>query len=131
RLREDEATRSIGLVFYTAYFGQQDAKDLAQAHGVSRVLVKPSENDAILKAVDEVLASRPEDAAPGGEQLDREHLRVLVDQLLQKTGALEAQQRRVERLNRTLSTLSAVNALIVRVQDRQVLLEESCRITVE
>jgi diguanylate cyclase (GGDEF)-like protein len=131
RLREDETTRSIGLVFYTAYFGQQDAKDLAQAHGVSRVLVKPSENEVILQAVRDVLASRPEAPAPGGEQLDREHLRVLVDQLLQKTGALEAQQRRIERLNRTLSTLSAVNALIVRVQDRQSLLEESCRIAVE
>jgi hypothetical protein len=38
----------------------------------------------------------------------------MVDQLLEKTGALELQQRRIERLNRTLEVLSAVNALIVR-----------------
>ena len=131
RLREDPATAGIGVVFYTAYFGQQDAKDLAKAHGVARVLVKPADNDVILQTVKEVLASRPSQQPSTPGQLDRDHLRVMVDQLLQKTGALEAQQRRVERLNRTLSTLSAVNALIVRAQDRQGLLEEACRIAVE
>jgi hypothetical protein len=55
----------------------------------------------------------------------------MVDQLLEKTGALELQQRRIERLNRTLEVLSAVNALIVRAGDRQALLDEACRIAVE
>jgi diguanylate cyclase (GGDEF)-like protein len=55
----------------------------------------------------------------------------MVDQLLEKTGTLEAQQRRIERLNRTLETLSAVNALIVRVADRLDLLTEACRIAVQ
>ena len=139
RLREDPALQAVGLIFYTAYFGEQDAKDLAQAHGVARVLVKPADNDVILRAVRDVLASRVAAAsraasilpAASPEQLDRDHLRVMVDQLLQKTAALEVQQRRIERLNRTLSTLSAVNALIVRAQDRQGLLEDSCRIAVE
>jgi diguanylate cyclase (GGDEF)-like protein len=130
RLQLDPATATTAVLFYTAYFSTQEAKDLALAHGVARVLVKPSDNDAILAAVNEVLASR------GGPRsvpsnLDREHLRVMVDQLLDKTGALEAQQRRVQRLNRTLSVLSAVNALIVRASDRQALLEEACRIAVE
>src|SRR3954471_2218300 len=137
RLRDDPVTESIGVIFYTAYFGQPEAQQLAQAHGVARVLVKPSDNDVILQAVREALASRPTapqpvpapTSSPG--QLDRDHLRVMVDQLLQKTDALEAQQRRIERLNRTLSTLSAVNALIVRAPDRQSLLEEACRIAVE
>src|SRR5207248_9769044 len=39
--------------------------------------------------------------------------------------------KRVERLNRTLAMLSAINALIVRADDRQALLEEACRIAVE
>jgi diguanylate cyclase (GGDEF)-like protein len=130
RLQLDPATAGTVVLFYTAYFGTREAKDLALAHGVARVLVKPSDNDAILKAVDEVLSSRaaPRAVPPG---LDREHLRVMVDQLLEKTGALEAQQRRVQRLNRTLSMLSAVNALIVRASDRQALLDEACRIAVE
>lgn len=138
RLRDDPATESIALMFYTAYFGQPEAQELALAHGVARVLSKPSDNDLILQAVREALASRraallvaPLLPASSPQQLDRDHLRVMVDQLLQKTGALEAQQRRIERLNRTLSTLSAVNALIVRAQDRQGLLDEACRIAVE
>ena len=131
RLRADPATSGTGLIFYTAYFSHAEAQDLALAHGVARVLLKPSDNDVILAAVREVLGSQPASPASSSPaQLDQDHLRVMVDQLLQKTGALEAQQRRIERLNRTLSTLSAVNALIVRAQDPQSLLEEACRIAV-
>ena len=131
RLKLDPATANISVMFYTAYFGSQDAKQLANALGVARVLVKPSDNDVILAAVAEVLAARPAAPAPSSADLDRDHLRLMVDQLLEKTGALEAQQKRVERMNRTLATLSAINALIVRAYDRQALLEEACRIAVE
>jgi diguanylate cyclase (GGDEF)-like protein len=131
RLKADPATAGAALMFYTAYFGGQDAQALAQAHGVARVLLKPSENAEILRQVEAVLASRHEAPAQIGADLDQEHLRVVVDQLLEKTGALEAQQRRIERLNRTLEVLSAVNALIVRAGDRQALLDEACRIAVE
>jgi diguanylate cyclase (GGDEF)-like protein len=132
RLKLEPATNGISLMFYTAYFGGRDAKQLAQALGVARVLVKPSDNDAILRAVDEVLGAR-EPAAPAdaAANLDREHLRLMVDQLLEKTSALEAQQKRVERLNRTLAMLSSVNALIVRADDRQAMLDEACRIAIE
>ena len=131
RLKLEPATAGASVMFYTAYFGSQDAKQLANSLGVARVLVKPSDNDVILKAVEEVLATRPAAPAPGTGDLDRDHLRLMVDQLLEKTGALEAQQKRVERLNRTLAMLSAINALIVRAYDRQALLEEACRIAVE
>jgi diguanylate cyclase (GGDEF)-like protein len=131
QLKLEPATAGISMMFYTAYFGGKEAKDLARALGVSRVLVKPSPNEAILGAVSEVLAQRPSAAPRAGEGLDREHLRLMVDQLLEKTGVLEAQQQRIERLNRTLEMLSAVNALIVRASDRQALLEEACRIAVD
>jgi diguanylate cyclase (GGDEF)-like protein len=131
RLRADPVTASTALMFYTAYFGGQDAQALAQAHGVSRVLLKPSDNAAIVREVEAVLAARREMPASIALDLDQEHLRVVVDQLLEKTGALEAQQRRIERLNRTLEVLSAVNALIVRAGERQALLDEACRIAVE
>lgn len=131
RLKADPATAGAALIFYTAYFGGQDAQALAQAHGVSRVLLKPSENAEILREVAAALASRSEASARIPPDLDHEHLRVMVDQLLEKTRALEAQQRRIERLNRTLEVLSAVNALIVRAGERQALLDEACRIAVE
>jgi len=132
RLKLEPATAGISVMFYTAYFGGQDAKSLAEALGVARVLVKPSDNDAILSAVTEVLgARRPAAPADATADLDREHLRLMVDQLLEKTSALEAQQKRVERLNRTLAMLSSINALIVRADDRQALLDEACRIAIE
>ena len=138
RLRDDPGTEQTALIFYTAYFGQPQALELAEAHGVSRVLVKPSDNDVILQTVREALQARSRPPAAGGRpgpsldpDLDQSHLRVMVDELLQKTATLEAQQRRIERLNRTLSVLSAVNALIVRVQAREELLEEACRIAIE
>ena len=37
-LRADPGTAKAAVMFYTAYFGGQDAQALAQAHGVSRVL---------------------------------------------------------------------------------------------
>ncbi|HJV11644.1 MAG TPA: EAL domain-containing protein, partial [Burkholderiales bacterium] len=131
RLKADPATAGVAIIFYTAYFGGQDAQALAQAHGVSRVLLKPAENAQILRQVEAVLASRAEQPPQISGDLGEGHLRVVVDQLLEKTGALEAQQRRIERLNRTLEVLSAVNALIVRAGDRQALLDEACRIAVE
>jgi len=131
RLRAEPATAGSAVMFYTAYFGGEDAQALAQAHGVSRVLLKPSDNAEILRQVEALLASRHESPPQVVENLDQEHLRVMVDKLLEKTGALEAQQRRVQRLNRTLEVLSAVNALIVRANDRQALLDEACRIAVE
>lgn len=131
QLRADPATATVPVIFYTAYFAGQDAQQLAQAHGVARVLTKPSENALILRAVREVLEERTQRPAAAAADLGGEHLRVVVDQLLEKTGTLEAQQRRIERLNRTLETLSAVNALIVRVSERNDLLTEACRIAVE
>src|SRR6185503_10906875 len=131
RLRAEPATARTTVMSYTAYFGGEDAQALAQAHGVSRVLLKPSDNAEILRQVEALLASRHDSPPQVAENLDQEHLRVMVDKLLEKTGALEAQQRRVERLNRTLEVLSAVNALIVRASDRQAMLEEACRIAVE
>ena len=131
RLKADPATAGVAIIFYTAYFGGQDAQALAQAHGVSRVLLKPAENAEILRQVQAVLASRAEQPPQISGVLGEGHLRIVVDQLLEKTGALDAQQRRIERLTRTLEVLSAVNALIVRAGDRQALLDEACRIAVE
>ena len=131
RLKLEPQGDAVSVMFYTAYFGSQDAQQLAHSLGVARVLLKPADNDAILRAVGEVLAARPAAPAQAVGDLDRDHLRLMVDQLLEKTGALEAQQQRIERLNRTLATLSAINALIVRAYDRQALLDEACRIAVD
>src|SRR5260370_2732811 len=85
QLKLEPATAGISVMFYTAYFGSQDAQQLAGALGVARVLVKPSDNDAILRAVEEVLGARPTAPSQGSAHLDRDHLRPMVDQLPEKT----------------------------------------------
>lgn len=45
--------------------------------------------------------------------------------------SLENQVTRVDRLNRTYRVLSGINGVILRVRDRETLLQEACRIAVE
>lgn len=52
------------------------------------------------------------------------------DQLEREIAEREQQQRRVARLSRLYSVRSSINAAIIRIQDRQLLLEEACRIAV-
>src|SRR4030095_708469 len=85
-LRADPRTAALPVIFYTAYFAGQDAQDLAQAHGVARVLVQPSDNAFILRPVAEVLGETNRRPAAAGAELGGEHLRIVVDQLLEKTG---------------------------------------------
>src|SRR5256885_577248 len=106
-------------------------KGAAAAWGGGRVGATPPDTAAPRGGGGEVLRPRPGPPADTRADLDREHLRLMVDQLLEKTGALEAQQQRIERMNRTLAMLSAINALIVRADDRQALLEEACRIAID
>src|SRR4051794_36564193 len=41
QLRADPATASIPVAFYTAHYGQVEARELAAALGVSEVIMKP------------------------------------------------------------------------------------------
>src|SRR6266571_4491109 len=51
RLHADSLIASIPIIFYTATYRLTEAKALAQACGVTTVLAKPSEPQAILDAV--------------------------------------------------------------------------------
>src|SRR4051812_26449317 len=43
QLRLDPTTRHIPVVFYTAHYGERDARALALSSGVSHVLTKPAQ----------------------------------------------------------------------------------------
>jgi CheY-like chemotaxis protein len=51
QLRVDPATSGIPVVFYTAHYGEREARALALSSGVSFVLTKPIEPDEVLKIV--------------------------------------------------------------------------------
>ena len=60
RLRNDSSIANTRVIFYTATYLKSEGMQLAQACGVSRLIVKPSEPQDILKMVQTALS---EDAA--------------------------------------------------------------------
>jgi PAS domain S-box-containing protein len=103
QLRLDTATSGIPVVFYTAHYGEGEARALARAGGVADVLTKPAESSEVLRIVDRVLSGaahtdRPCATAPLTPRFDREHLRLLTDKLSEKAGDLRTTNARLRAL---------------------------------
>ena len=103
QLRLDPATSTIPVVFYTAHYGEREARALALSSGVSDVLTKPAEPEEVLKIVGRVLAgesaaSMPPDVASLTTAFDREHLRLVTDKLSEKAGDLRIANARLRAL---------------------------------
>jgi len=103
QLRIDPATREIPVVFYTAHYGEREARALALSTGVSEILTKPVEAEEVLRIVDRILSddfnrvSSPE-PSPLATEFDRDHLRLLTDKLSDKTRDLTASNARLRAL---------------------------------
>jgi len=102
QLRLDPATSGIPVLFYTAPYGEREARALARASGVPYVLTKPPRPDEVLKIVDRVLAGVLEtdtDADRAAEAaLDREQLQLLSDQLSETAEELRLANARLRAL---------------------------------
>ena len=86
-LRTQEATSNIPVIFSTAASGAEEARRLAEACGVSQILVKPWEPEEIIGVVAEELG------------MARRELRVLDATLLGKVEELRTANRELERLH--------------------------------
>ena len=97
QLRLDPLTAAIPVLFYTAPYGEREARARALAHGVAYVLTKPAEAEEVLKIVGSLLAGAepPADASPLSTRADREHLRLLTDKLSEKVGDLRIANARL------------------------------------
>ncbi|HYI05151.1 MAG TPA: response regulator, partial [Reyranella sp.] len=98
RMREEPSTAKIPVIFFTASYNQREARHLAEACGVARVLTKPADAEVVLEAVDQVLSSRPTSAGPPPQQFDQEHLQVVNDKLVAVTAELRCQTARMSAL---------------------------------
>ncbi|MEX8520987.1 MAG: EAL domain-containing protein [Leptothrix sp. (in: b-proteobacteria)] len=119
RLRAEPEIAATEVIFYTATFYEHEARGLANACGVSRVLTKPCEPQEILRAVEQVLA-QPSAVEPPTEAVvdfDREHLRLLTDKLLAKVNELETANQRLAGL-----VESAMDAIIAVDQQLRIVL---------
>jgi PAS domain S-box-containing protein len=103
QLRLDPATSGIPVVFYTAHYGEREARALARSSGVAYVLTKPAASADVLAIVDHVLDGESEmggtsDATPLSTEIDREHLRLVTDKLSEKSGDLKTANARLRAL---------------------------------
>jgi signal transduction histidine kinase len=90
RLRADPEIHQPRVVFYTAVYLLEEARALAAACGVSHVLVKPAEPDAIMATLEQALREDPSGPPVAGKEYDREHLAVLNHKLFEKVEELHA-----------------------------------------
>nr|WP_315431520.1 EAL domain-containing protein [uncultured Albidiferax sp.] len=121
QLRADPAIAATEVIFYSAHYREREARNLAQTCGVTRVLVKPCEPEAILQAIDQALAHVPQPSpAPNLQEFDREHLRVMTDKLSEKMDALRA-------TNQRMAALTDLNLHLASERDPQLLLHKVCR----
>ncbi len=122
QLRTDTRLAAVPVIFYTAYYQEQEARRLAKACGVSDVLTKPAEVEQIMRLVDQVLARtashRPVVVEPPAE-FDREHLRLVTDKLSQKVVEVQA-------VNQRLSALVDLNVELASQRDASRLLARVC-----
>jgi PAS domain S-box-containing protein/diguanylate cyclase (GGDEF)-like protein len=120
QLRADPVLAATEVIFYSAHYREREARNLAQASGVSRVLIKPCEPEDILLAIDQALNHAPAPVKPPDTQeFDREHLRLMSDKLSEKVAELEA-------ANRRLGALTDLNLQIASERDPRLLLEKVC-----
>jgi PAS domain S-box-containing protein len=100
QLRLDPATSSIPVVFYTAHYGEREARALALSNGVAYVLTKPVQSAEVLTIVGRVLSGEaetrtPSVASPAPAEIDRDHLRLVTDKLSEKTSDLRTANARL------------------------------------
>ena len=117
QLRADLAIAQTPVIFYTAHYHEREAQALARTCGVSSVITKPSEPEAVLRAVEAALGLAPPAAPPPATgEFDREHMRLLMDKLSQNVDDLET-------TNERLSALIELNLQLGSEQDLRRLLQ--------
>jgi PAS domain S-box-containing protein len=100
QLRLDPATTAIPVVFYTANYGEREARAFALSFGGGDVLTKPSEPGEVMKIVSRVLSGESERiAVPESPHVranvDSEHLRLLTHALSDEPADLRAANARL------------------------------------
>lgn len=120
-LRGIDAVANTPVIFWTAHYRGQQARALAEKCGVSHILYKPCEPEAIFDAVAEVLGGPlPSADVEPPSAFDREHLRLITDHLSQTKEQLTAS-------NQQLYALTKLNMQMASEHDPEQLLKHVCR----
>jgi PAS domain S-box-containing protein len=124
QMRNDPAIAGTPVIFHTAVYHHQEALALAEACGVVHILNKPTSLETIVSTVEAALGGKGVPVVPvppaSSEGFDREHLRVITNQL-----AREVEELR--KVNGRLSALIEVSRRLTLESDPRRLLEEFCQ----
>ena len=121
RLRADPHLHNVSVIFYTAHYHEAEARNLAQACRVARVIVRSSGAAGIVRAVSEVLSGHAEPEAPSvDEGFDREHLQLITNKLAQKANQLKV-------ANARFAALTELNVQLASEREPRILFQKVCR----
>ncbi|HKY22929.1 MAG TPA: response regulator [Vicinamibacterales bacterium] len=103
QLRLHSDTSGIPVVFYTAHYGEREARALALSSGVMHVLTKPVDPEDVLRVVSSVLSGHVTSGErtqsdPLSTEFDQEHLRLLTNKLSQTDENLRSTNARLRAL---------------------------------
>ncbi|MHB2020398.1 MAG: response regulator [Candidatus Xenobia bacterium] len=108
RWRSEERLAGMPIIFWSATYLEEEVRLLAQACGVTCILAKPCEPQAVLDAVAGALKSAPPplpDPSGASEAFHREHVRLVGDKLFRYVEELEAANRELTRSSEQIRTL--------------------------
>jgi two-component system, cell cycle sensor histidine kinase and response regulator CckA len=121
QLRADPALSHTAVIFSTAHYLDQEASALAQQCGVAFILSEPCDPETVLDTVDATLGLTLRSTThPSEEEFDREHLRLLTNQLAHKAAELQG-------LSEKLAALLELGQYQVSERNPRHLLERHCR----
>jgi two-component system cell cycle sensor histidine kinase/response regulator CckA len=93
-LRSDPETAGIPVLFYTANYREDEARPLATAFGVSKILSKEASPQQLLDAIAEALHDRPAPVAYERNDFGAQHVSTVNTKLLEKIQALDESEAR-------------------------------------
>jgi two-component system cell cycle sensor histidine kinase/response regulator CckA len=121
QLRADANLGHLPVIFSTAHYLDQEARALAHQCGVPLILPKPSDPETVLGLVDAALGLTPSAIPPPMEDVfDRDHLRLMTDQLAHKAAELQG-------LNDKLTALLELGQYLGSEHNPQRLMDAYCR----
>lgn len=121
RLRSTPDGADTPVIFCTGATREQEARALAKECGVDHILVKPFDLQLLSETIDSCLNKhKPENSSLAVEDLDREYLRLLMDEV-------DGQTERSNAVNLRMEAFLKISLQLASLMEPASLVRESCK----